>query len=436
MSISLFSTAGGALLWLAGLIFVALDPIQSLFLLAPLVLVPLGLPLLELPDRRHQSTSLIGWLIRLQPIAAPLLWLSFTQAPGPVAAALAAGWVLLAFACGLAGLLRHLPHGFSDAGEVCLDAALLFLPVGGVWLLASRLGVPLMGFHEPLVLLTAVHFHYAGFCAALLTGLSGRLELPRTPYRLTVIGVLAGIPLLALGIAFAPVLEVLSAAVFALSLATLALLWLRQLPRLRRGRVFLTVASAAILFSMGFALTFALGEFLGRAWVTIPQMARAHGALNALGFALPGLLAFWRLQTVSRLAPRGQPFSQLASKGFVGPGFFQRIGAVPDAPETLPQGLIDDVTSFSRPDFEPERLAGPIRHFYEHTEAYTLFVAPFWQRGFGLGGRIWRALMEKVGQMCLPIAAERRHDRIDSRILPLDPKIDGRPGVRAWVRTY
>lgn len=434
--IAWISAGTGLILWLIALLVLSFSPIQQLFLLAPLVLVPLGLPLLTPIDRQGRSQSYFRFLSTFQPLAAWLLFASFTQPPGPLAAGLASAWALMTFLCGLGGLLRLLPHGLSDIGELCLDAALLFLPVGGIWLLASRLGVGLMGFQEPIVLLTAVHFHFAGFAACLLTGLSGRLDLPRSVYRPVVIGVMAGIPLLALGISFAPLLEVFSAFVFASSLATLAVLWLMQLPRLRRGRVLLAVSGLSVLVSMAYALTFSIAEFLGLIWVTIPQMAQGHGALNALGFALLGLLAFWRLRPQPRITPPGMPFSQLASQGFVGPDFFSRIKAIPKQVSAVPTGLLDNLESFRRPGLEPLQIDPRIRHFYEHTADYALYVTPYWQPGFRLGGKIWRALAERIGQMCLPVQGERRTDSIDSRILPVDESVDGRPGVRAWVRTY
>lgn len=422
---------GGLVLWGISLLWQPLTQIQALFLLAPLVLLSLGLPLnlaQSLP-----SAHLSRGILLSQPGAALSLWASFWLPPGLLAAGLALPWVLLTFACGLAGLLRHAPHGFTDAGEVALDAALLFLPVGGIWLLASRLGQPLMGFHEPLVLLTAMHFHFAGFCASSLAGLSGRLALPPTLYRLIVTGVLSGIPLLALGIAFWPPLELAAAAVFALSLGTLALLWLLRPPAAPLARWLLRGAALAVLASMGFALCFALAEFLGQIWVTIPQMAHYHGALNALGFALPGLTAFYLLQLPPAVAA-GIPFSRLASRGFVGSDFFARQQAL-DA-DRQPTGLIEDFASYARPDFAPEQLAPEIRHFYEHTDAYDLFVTPAWQPGFRRGGRLWRALADRLGQMSLPIRAESRGDRIHSQILPIRTAADGRAGVRAWIRTY
>lgn len=434
--ISGFSAGLGGLIWSISLFSLGLPPLQQLFLLAPLVLVPLGLPLLTPVDRQGLSHPLFRILIKLQPFAALLLMLSFIQAPGLTAACLATGWIIFTLLCGMAGILRLLPHGLSDIGELCLDASFLFLPVGGIWLGASRLGVPLMGFQEPLVLLTAIHFHFAGFAACLLTGLSGRLALPYKPYLFSAIGVMSGIPLLAIGISFLPSLELISAIVFAGSLTILAVLWLKQLPQLKRGRVLIALSGLSVIVSMAYALTYALAEYFGQIWVSIPQMASSHGVLNAFGFALLGILAFWRIQPTTRITPPGIPFSHLASQGFVGPDFFKRIQAIPDHSAQDPTGLVDQFISFRRPGFEPLEIDPRIRHFYEYTADYQLFVSPDWQPGFRLGGKIWRKLSEKIGQMCLPIASEQRNTQITSQILPLKASIDGRPGVRAWVRTY
>jgi hypothetical protein len=49
------------------------------------------------------------------------------------------------------------------------------------------------------VLLTAIHFHYAGFALPLLTGLAGRALGGRIA-RIASLGVIAGVPLVAFGI--------------------------------------------------------------------------------------------------------------------------------------------------------------------------------------------------------------------------------------------
>src|ERR1700689_2369591 len=85
----------------------------------------------------------------------------------------------------------------------------LYLPVGCAWLVASRLGLSPMGFQEPIVLLTAVHFHFAGFAAPLLALAAGvavkkqTLVLQRA-FKVLAAGVLGGPGLLAAGFVIGP----------------------------------------------------------------------------------------------------------------------------------------------------------------------------------------------------------------------------------------
>jgi hypothetical protein len=57
--------------------------------------------------------------------------------------------------------------------------------------------------------------------------------------------------------------------------------------------------AVSLVATMALACTYALGEFVGRPWVTVEWMARTHGIANAFGFALPGLLAL----TIAAPAP-------------------------------------------------------------------------------------------------------------------------------------
>ena len=79
----------------------------------------------------------------------------------------------------LHGLWR-LWRGSHRTSEVCLDAGLLYLAVGGTWTVIARAGLRPLGFPDLIVLLTAVHFHYAGFALLVLAGLvAGRSAAPR-----------------------------------------------------------------------------------------------------------------------------------------------------------------------------------------------------------------------------------------------------------------
>lgn len=105
--------------------------------------------------------------------------------------------------------------------------------------------------------------------------------------------------LIAVGITFSPLVEVVAVALFTVAVAGFALLTLAEVVPDIDGfpAVGLGVASLAIVLTMALALAYGYSAFpeTGRL-VTISEMIRWHGSLNAFGFALPALLALRRLE--------------------------------------------------------------------------------------------------------------------------------------------
>lgn len=230
--------------------------IEALFLTAPLLAVPLALRLIPVP-------RIFLWI---QPGAAALTVVSFLFPPGLLAAILAAPWFL--FTAALA-LTRQPSWNFK--------LAVLFIPVGGAWLVISRAGMQPLGFTEPIVLLTAVHFHFAGFVSPILAGLV-------RPPRIVQVGVLLGPPLLAAGITLSPTLELAAAIGLAISVGATGF---RQL---RHRSILLWVSSFSAMAGMILAVLYAFRI------LDIPTMARWHGVLLSLGFGICGLLG-WQQKT-------------------------------------------------------------------------------------------------------------------------------------------
>lgn len=417
--------------------------IEALFLLAVLVVTPLALQLVATPDRTGRYSRPYRAAVIVQPLGAALAVGSFLLPAGVLAAIVAAGWALVTGLVGLFGLVRLLPRGLMPADEACIDAGLLYLPIGGIWLILSRLGTKPFGFQEPIVLLTAVHFHYSGFAAPVLTGLAGRklAESPpswRTAFSLVAAGVIVGPALVAAGITLSPLLEVIAAVILAaglLGLAHLNIFIVARAITLRLARGLLVVSSLSVVLGMLLALLYALGQAGGVPAVTIPQMVLVHGTVNALGFVLTGLLAWAMIRPQSHLPPPGIPFSLLRSRGRVGPDFFHRLGVVTHL-RAPPLGLVDDLAEYQRPDFDPHGVHPSIRAFYEQTSHYSLLVRPAWQLRFRSTARLFKHFSSWVGQMNLPLSAERREELIDSQIVPIDDSHDGRTNVRGWIRTY
>jgi hypothetical protein len=416
--------------------------IQWILLLGPLVIVPWGLSLLDVTGRDGSISAPFRAVAWCQPVGALCCLASLWIEPGDTAGALSLAWVVVALLCALLAAGRALPRGGRFVEEWAIDLGLGYLSVGAIWFTAHRFGYDLLGFYPEIVLLTGVHFHFAGFAAPVIAGMTGRVVrakrgcIPTSLFVATGI-VMAGPPLVAAGILWSMTVEALSAVILALGVLTLAI-WMGQVAlRWTHGfgpRGLLLVAAGSLLLSMTFAVFYALREWVVIAGLDIPTMARVHGVANALGFALAGMLA-WLVIRPATAGPRaGTPFSRLRAAGRVGADYFER--AELRASEGPPvRGLVDSLESYDYESFDANRVHPKVRLFYEQTDRAWLMVTPLWQRGFHWGGRLFRAFARRVGQLNLPMAPERP-ETIASRIVSLDDTRDGRPGVRGWVRTY
>ena len=306
------SAFAGASLWLVLVVIVPYDIfrvelIEKLFLLAPLVIVPLGLSLVQPANHQGREGLLYRAALFGQPFAAALAVCSFLPSQGVWAALLATAWLALTGLIALYGLMRFLSLGVRRAEETSINAGLIYLSVGGVWLVISRLGYQPLGFGDTIVLLTAVHFHYTGFAAPLLAGLAGR-ALQRDPsawVRRTLqaasYGIIMGTPLVAAGITLsAPVLGLVGALVVSTGLWLLAaLVMIRVVPALlsRPAQMLLVTSSVSSVAAMVLACAYAYSIVSKQLIINIPHMAMTHGMMNALGFALCGLLAWCLVET-------------------------------------------------------------------------------------------------------------------------------------------
>jgi len=98
----------------------------------------------------------------------------------------------------------------------------------------------------------------------------------------------------AVGFVISPGLKMGAAILFSASVAGLAIA-LRSCGSEAEdttARMLLQVAAGAIFAGMVLSASYAVADYLGSEVLTIPQMARTHGVLNAVGFCLPGLLGW------------------------------------------------------------------------------------------------------------------------------------------------
>jgi len=281
------------LAWLSAVNRVPIGLPELLFLAAPLIVVPLGLRLNRTPSL---AASLACFL---QPLGALMVVASFCLHRGPVSAAWACPWLGVSALAGLSGLREIRAGRWGAMEDICTALGHLYLPVGAAWLVISRLGSAPFGFGEPIALLTAVHFHYAGFAASLIAGESARMARrsgtrPRVLETALLAGIAAGPALVAAGFMVSEAVRLAATIILGGCLIGLAIQLLARLPLVRPPlpRGLLMVSSACVAAGMLLALAYAFGEFSHRELVGIPQMVRLHGAVNGLGFAVGGLLAF------------------------------------------------------------------------------------------------------------------------------------------------
>lgn len=436
--VSLSSAIGGGVLWA---VLAATEPvgeIELLLLLAPLVLVPILLDIIATPTREGTHSKVYLLAVFLQPIAALCATAGLILQPGVAVGAITAVWVLFAVILALFGIWRLLPRGFRPIEELLIDAGLLYIIVGALALFLNRLGVAPLGFSDSLVLLTGVHFHYAGFVLPVLTGISGRVctGSVRRAYVPVAVVVLFGPGLIGLGITFSPLVEIISVAFFTTAVTLLALLWLGGVVPARENRLQQTGLSMSALVlpaSMALALLFGVSRFLERpiGGLEISTMVDLHGHLNALGFALLGALG-WRLDIPLSKVPRpGIPLSSLTAGRSVGAEYFERAGVVKESGDA--DGQVEDLSLYSRPDLDIDAVHPDVRRFYEQTSQYELSYKTTWHRGFRSGAGLAMRITGGLGQLSLPVPGSDVHETT-SRIVSIDGDEDSRSDVLGWVR--
>ena len=307
-----WSTAIGGLIWIATVAAmlngrIRLAWAECLFLLAPLVTVPLGLRLVAEAQGQGIARSFFRATMLVQPLGALLPVASFAFPKGHLVGRLSAGWLAVTACVGLCGLAGVATGEAPALERICLNVGLIYLPFGGFWFVASRLGLNPDGFKEPIVFLTAVHFHYAAFATPILAAMAGIALRHRTGTRhklfpAAACSVIVAPPLLAAGWALAlPILKVTAAFLLVVGVFMVVGLTFLAIQRFQRplAGALLVISGLSVAAGMCLVCLYAGGEFVGVKLITIPQMTVSHGVLNSLGFTLCGLLG-WRVEQSSK----------------------------------------------------------------------------------------------------------------------------------------
>lgn len=303
----------GLIAWGAASALWSMEMAEVFLLFAPLVIVPLGLRLIDDDGTIDFTTGgvssrLIRIARRLQLPAAIVLACGFAASPGAIAGWTALPWLAFTLICAAAGALRLCDRSrLRRADRWMVDAALVLMAVGGANTFAYRGGIPVGDFPEGIILLTGVHFHYAGFALPILTA---QAIAPRRGWFATgtSLAVVATIVLVGVGITFSPALELVASPGLIAACIAVAGLQFVAADDVRSPLVWslLVFSALALVAGMSIAGVYAIGEFrfttgidAGPKPIDIPAMIPLHGALNGLGFSLCGLLA-WNLHRGGR----------------------------------------------------------------------------------------------------------------------------------------
>ena len=305
------SAAAGAIGWLLLLLTTTSDShetelIHKIVFFAVLVIVPLGLSLVEAGEQRI-SAMLYRAAVLVQPVAAVITIASFFFEKGVLSASLSAVWLVVSGIVALLGLSRFTVRGLYPLHESSVDAGLLYLPVAGGWLIVYRLGVQPFDYGEMIILLTVIHFHFAGFAAPIIAGLNGKMlattgHRPGKLHAFIVFAMVAAMPLVAAGITFSPLIGLVGAILLSTGLVLLAVLTIgRVVPAIPSlsGRILLSIAALSSCTAMVLACLYAYSLVAHILILRIPTMAMTHGLLNAFGFATCSLLAWSMLNAKS-----------------------------------------------------------------------------------------------------------------------------------------
>ncbi len=259
-------------------------------LFAALLLVPIGFQLV----RKSQSLFRMdaeGLVLHLP--CALFLALSFLLDRGTLAGVFALPYATWCVETLLRGVKID-----GDLVYLLTLTAFMFLATGAIWLLFDRFGIQPLGFATWIVILTSVHFHYAGF--TLLTSMV--LFLYQKPKDSTVqtvsILIIMGVLLTAIGITFTqlgyPTALESFAGVWMGSSAMFAGFVIIQKSILEKmpTKILWLLAGICLILAMILACFYALRSLIPLDLLTLPFMQTAHGTLNALGFGTLMLLGW------------------------------------------------------------------------------------------------------------------------------------------------
>lgn len=270
------------------------DWVELLVLLGAMIFVPTAMRQSGTLDTRIERWAVI--------LATWALLLAYLQAPGILAALLVLPWVLVSIWL-LGNAFQKLLLSTITMADKVQFAAYLYFPIGPLAAFSDRLDWAPLGFSPIIILLTAAHFHYAGFLLPWVLSNLLRQREPSRWQRWVTWAVLLGIPAVAVGITSAqfgvdPWLETFAATLMALGGLGVAF-WHAGLA-LESGQTFSRKLAILGLFlclgtGMILALLYGWRSYFPLPLLSIPWMYILHGTMNTLGVGAFGILVWGKI---------------------------------------------------------------------------------------------------------------------------------------------
>ena len=262
--------------------------LYRILLAGPALLVPMGMQLVSVEQSFISRSSILSFISALLFLLA-----AYCLPTGVSTALLSLPWLLFTFFLAVAAIRNRQVVSWAWL------MACTFLPVAAAWMTADRLGWQPLGFDPLIVLLTGVHFHYAGFALAVVTTL-----LPNSNAKQFLsIGLLPGVAGVAIGITSTQLagpnwIEVLGVTTMVIvgigvGIKQIQFAWQNGISIL--PRLFLTLGGLALVVGLSLALLYGWRFHYQWEWLTIPWMYATHGLLNSLGFAFLSFLGRYLL---------------------------------------------------------------------------------------------------------------------------------------------
>ncbi|ASN06008.1 YndJ family transporter [Virgibacillus necropolis] len=322
------------------------------------------------------------------------------------------------------GLSRFLKRGFTHMEEFMIDMGLIYLAIGGAWFLVSEAKID-TDFSPILTWLTSVHFHYSSFLLPIFVGFLGRLY-KSTFYKWVGTIILLSPIVVAVGIAYSPLIELFSVLMYIVGIYGLIILSVKASVQHVLQKWMIRISFAALGISIVFSLLYAFGNLSKLYVVTIDFMLRFHGVTNCVLFALIGIIGWYIQIPPSKQRKLDFPISMIRGKWTIGKNILS--GKLDNKKYN---GLIDDMGLYKR-HLNRQTLSPAVIDFYENTIEYRLFAEVKWCLWFKPFAGIYRLISRYMKQINLPLSSQKVEMTGD--IFSIKEEVDGRSNPRAWVR--